>query len=647
MLKVMRRSFQHLKWILIFVIVVFVAFIFVDWGMGRSGGARTGNGDVASVHGDPITSVDFDRQYRQAEERYRQMYRGNWSPALARAMDLPNQVLNGMIERKMLLEAAHRTGVRVSDEELAEKIQGMAPFQKNGQFVGAAEYASVLASYGMTVDQFERGYREDMMMDKYAALVGASLVIPEDRLKSQWEAQNEKAKIEYVLIPSGKLAPAASGAPSDAELKSFFDQNRELFRQPERRKLKYLIVEEAKLREKMKPSPADIQAYYDAHADEFPSPERVHAAHVLIKAGKDATPAQDAAAKKKAEDVAARARKGEDFALLARTYSEDAGSKAQGGDLPPFARGAMVKPFEEAAFAMAPGEIRGPVKSDFGYHVIKMIAKLPAGKQSVADATPRIVAALSRDQIKNAENRRAEALVKAIGKNASDEDLRKLAGDEVSFDATDWVTPQGAVPGLGYAQGFLKAAFAQPKGEVSRQAIPTPRGPAIVKVTDVKPAGIPEFEEVRTKVAAEMTKRKSEEQERASAAPLAAELRAGATLEKIGARYQADVQKPEAFGKGAPVPNLGAAPAVTEAVFRTPVGQYGDPVVVSGKGVVLFRVDTRNDFDASAFAIQRPKLAETARQQEAQKLIQAELNRRRAQEKIVVNEDVLKKYAQG
>jgi len=144
-----------------------------------------------------------------------------------------------------------------------------------------------------------------------------------------------------------------------------------------------------------------------------------------------------------------------------------------------------------------------------------------------------------------------------------------------------------------------------------------------------------------------MTKRKSEEQERASAAPLAAELRAGATLEKIGARYQADVQKPEAFGKGAPVPNLGAAPAVTEAVFRTPVGQYGDPVVVSGKGVVLFRVDTRNDFDASAFAIQRPKLAETARQQEAQKLIQAELNRRRAQEKIVVNEDVLKKYAQG
>lgn len=647
MLKVMRRSFQHLKWILVFVILVFVAFIFVDWGMGRSGGARTGSSDIASVHGDPITAVDFDRQYRQAEERYRQMYRGNWSPALARAMDLPNQVLNGMVERKMLLEAAHRTGVRVPDAELAEKIQAMAPFQKNGQFVGAAEYASVLASYGMTVEQFERGFREDLMMDKYSALVAASLVIPDARLKSQWEAQNEKAKIEYVLLPAGRLSAAPAAASADAELKTFYDQNRELFREPERRKIKYLLVEESKVREKLKPSPAEIQAYYAAHPDKFEVAERVRAAHVLIKAGKDATPAQDAAARKKAEDVAARARKGEDFGELAKTFSEDPGSKAQGGELPPFGHGAMVKPFEDAVFSMAPGEIRGPVRSDFGYHVIKLVAKLPAGKQPLSEATPKIYAALTQDQVKAAENRKAETLEKSISRNASDEDLRKLADDVVSFDATDWVTAQGTVPGLGYAPGLLKAAFAMPKGEVSRQATPTPRGPAIVKVTDVKAAGIPDFSEIKPKVALEYAKRKAEERERTAAAPLVAELRGGATLDQVAARYKAEVQKPAEFGKGAPVPNLGAAPALTEEVFRTAGGQYGEPVVVSGRGIVLFRVVSRNDFDPSAFALQKPKLAETARQQEAQKLIQAELNRRRAQEKVVVNEDALKKYAQG
>jgi peptidyl-prolyl cis-trans isomerase D len=646
MLKVMRRSFQHLKWVLWFVVIVFVAFIFVDWGMGRVRGDRSTSGEIASVHGEPITAVDFDRQYKQTEDRYRQMYKGNWSPALARAMDLPNQVLNGMIERRMLLDAAQRSGMRVSDEELAEKLQSMPAFQRNGQFVGASEYAGVLASYGLTVEQFERGYREDMLIEKFNALVAASLVVPDERLKSQFESQSERAKIEYVLIPPAKPASAAA-APSEAELKAFYDQNKELFRQPERRKLKYLLVEQAKLREKLKPTPAEIQAYYDAHADEFPVPERVHAAHILVKVDKDATPAQDAAARKKAEDLVARAKKGEDFGDLARKNSEDPGSKAQGGDMPPFGRGQMVPPFEQAAFSMSPGEIRGPVKSDFGYHVIKLLAKLPAGKQTLAEATPRITSLLTQNQVKDAAERKADALAKAVTKNASDEDLRKLADDVVSFDASDWVAAQGQVPGIGYAPGFLKAAFALKKGEVSPQPIPTPRGPAIVKVADVKPPGIAEFSEARARVTAELTRRRNDERELARTAPVVAELRGGTALPAVAKRFETEVQTPAEFGKGAPIGTLGSSPALSDAVFKTPSGQYGDPVALPGKGIVIFHVVSKTDFDPAGFAAQKGKLAETARQQEAQKLIQADLARRRAQEKVVVNDELLKRYTQG
>ncbi len=647
MLKVMRRSFQHLKWILWFVVIVFVAFIFVDWGMGRVRSDGTPSGEIASIHGEPITAVEFDRQYKQTEDRYRQMYKGNWSPALARAMDLPNQVLNGMIERRLLLESAQRSGLRVSDDELAEKIQSMPAFQRNGQFIGAAEYTNVLASYGLTVEQFEHGYREDMLIEKFNALVAASLVVPDERLKSQFESQSEKARIEYVLIPSAKLASSAAAAPSEAELKAFYEQNRELFREPERRKLKYLLVEQAKLREKLKPSPAEIQAYYDAHADEFPVPERVHAAHILVKVAKDAAPAQDAAARKKAEDLVARAKKGEDFGELARKNSEDPGSKDQGGDLPPFGRGQMVPPFEQAAFSMAPGEVRGPVKSDFGYHVIKLLAKLPAGKQTLAEATPRITSLLTQTQVKDAAERKADSLAKSAGRNASDEELRKLADDVVSFDATDWVAAQGQVPGIGYAPGFLKAAFALKKGEVSTQPIPTPRGPAIVKVSDIAPPGIAEFSEARAKVAAELARRKTDQEELAKAAPAVAELRGGAALAAVAKKFETDVQTPAEFGKGAPVGTLGSSPALSDAVFKTPAGQYGDPVALPGKGVVIFHVLTKTDFDPAAFSAQKAKLADTARQQEAQKLIQAELARRRAQEKVVINDDLLKRYTQG
>jgi peptidyl-prolyl cis-trans isomerase D len=307
----------------------------------------------------------------------------------------------------------------------------------------------------------------------------------------------------------------------------------------------------------------------------------------------------------------------------------------------------MVPAFEQAAFSMSPGEIRGPVRSDFGYHVIKLLAKLPAGKQTLAEATPRITSLLTQNQVKDAAERKADSLAKAVTKNASDEDLRKLADDVVSFDASDWVAAQGQVPGIGYAPGFLKAAFALKKGEVSPQPIPTPRGPAIVKVADVKPPGIAEFSEARAKVTAELTRRRNDQQELARTAPVVAELRGGTALPAVAKRFETEVQAPTEFGKGAPIGTLGSSPALSDAVFKTPAGQYGDPVALPGKGVVIFHVVSKTDFDPAAFAAQKGKLAETARQQEAQKLIQADLARRRAQEKIVVNDELLKRYTQG
>ncbi len=438
MLKMMRQSFRHLKWILWFVVIVFVAFVFVDWGMGRARGDRATSGEIATVGGDRITAVDFSRQYQQTQERYRQMYKDNWTPALAKALDLPNQVLNGMIERRMLIEAARRSGVRVSDAELSEKIQSLPALQRNGQFIGAREYSNLLAANGMTADQFERDFRDDMMIEKYNRLVSASLIVPDSEVESQFARQSEKAKIDYVLISPDHFEAAA--APTEAELLAAFEKNKERYRQPERRKLKYLLIDETRLREKIRPTPAQIRAYYDSHPDDFPVSDRVHAAHILIKVDRDAKPDVDAAAKKKAEDLAARARKGEDFAKLAEKYSEDPGSKERGGDLGPFARGSMVKAFEDAAFSMTPGQISDPVRSPFGYHVIKLIEKLPPGKQTFEEAAPKIVATLQESAVKAEEARRSEALEKAVSRNSSDEDLRKLADDVVSFDATDWVT---------------------------------------------------------------------------------------------------------------------------------------------------------------------------------------------------------------
>ncbi len=646
MLKVMRQSFHQLKWTLWAVVIVFVAFIFVDWGMGRTGGTKFSSGEIARVGGDSISEMDFNRQYQTTLDRYRQMYKANWSPSLVKALDLPKQVLNGMIDRRMMLEAARRAGIRVGDAELSEKIRALSAFRdKSGGFIGAAAYSGLLAANGYTVEEFERQMREDLILEKYNRLVSESLVIPDSALQDQFARQNEKAKIDYVLLSPDKFGAASE--PTDADLLAYFNKNRERFRQPERRKLKYLLVEDAKLREKARPTPQQIASYYAAHSEDYKAGERVHAAHILIKLDQNATAAQDAAAKKKAEEVLARARKGEDFAALARQFSEDPGSKDKGGDLGAFGRGQMVKPFEDAAFSMAPGEIRGPVKSDFGYHIIKLIEKIPAGKQSLEEATPRITMQLTQENIQAMEARKTEKLQKAVRRNSSDEDLRKLADDVVTFNASDWVTARDVVPGLGYSQDLLKVAFQLKKGDVSTTVIKTQSGPAIVKVVDIKPPGLPDFSEVKAKVAADYRAEKLKERTLEGARPIATELAAGGSLEDVAKKFGVTVQSPAEFNRGASIPALGASEELSDAIFKTPAGKTGGPVALGARGVVFFRVASKVDFDPAAFAAQKEQLRATVRQQEAQKLIQADLDRERQQEKVTVNEDSLKRYSQG
>lgn len=642
MLKMMREGFKHLKWILWFTILIFVAFVFVDWGMGRVRGEKMDPGTVASVGGDRLATVDFSRELQQQQDRYRQMYKDRWTPAMQKALDLPDQVLSGMIQRRLMLTLALRNGVRISDRELAEKIQSDPNFQQNGKFIGAENYTNLLSANGFTPDQFEQSYRQDLMIQKFENLVCAGILVPDGAVRRMFEQQNDRARIDYLLIPQTQLATVA--APTDAELLTFFNQNKERFRQPERRKLKYLLVQQDRLRQELKPSLAEITAYYNAHQQEFAAPERVHAAHILIKLPANATAAEDAAARKKALAVLARAKAGDDFAGLAREYSDDPGSKASGGDLGVFGRGQMIKPFEDAAFGMTPGEVTGPVKTQFGYHIIKLIEKIPAGEQTLAEATPRIVTELTQATVPAAENRRVETMEKKISASSNDADLRKLTDDVVSFNATDWVTENGTVPGLSDAGTFLKTAFALKKGEVTTTPVGTSRGAAFIKVEDIRAPGIPDFGEVKEQVAQGYMREKTAEQTQAAAAPLAQALKSGATLADIAKKYNVTVQTPAEFSRGGAISGLGRTQALMEAIFAAAPGTTGGPVVISGRGAVLFKVDSRTEAPAALYDAQKEKIRLTLAQQEGQRLIQAELQRMQGAEKIEVNTELMKRF---
>src|SRR5262245_20127325 len=604
MLKTMRNSFHHLKWTLFLVIAVFILG-FVFWS-GSSSDPNKGGQIVARVGSERITAVEFDRQYRAQVERYRQMYQGNFSPELERALDLPRNVLDSMIERMLRLEAAKKLDLHVSDQELAQKIVTLPFFQEDGHFIGREKYEKMLRSNGILPERFEAEPREDMLLEKYSGLIKASVVVPDSELEREFAARNDKATIEYILVPSARLTSNAQ--PTEADLQTYLDKHKDRYRAPVQRKLKYLLIDRVRVRAKVTPTDAEIREAYEQRKDTFNAPEQVNAAHILIKS--EGSGEADAAARAKAEALAAKAKApGADFARLANGNTEGPSGKTTGGKLPPFAHGQMVPEFEQAAFSMAPGEIRGPIKTQFGYHIIKVDSKIPARTRTLEEVRGAIVSELTEKQTTAEMDRLSRELPEKLKgmRSASDDDLRKLQSDSVTYNTTEWTARGDSIPGIGANQKFAEEAWGTPLQKISITPVTTGRGVAFVRPSEERAAGLPPFAELKPRIEAEWKAERREKDALAQLEPAAKELASGTTLASLGTRYGTDVKTTTEFGPSGPVPELGAAPELAAAVFRTAQGQAGPPVAVP-TGFVLFRVLTRTEASRDSFESQKEQL---------------------------------------
>jgi len=646
MLKTFRENFKHLKWVLWLVIAVFVIFVFVDWGMGSSRGGG-GVDFAAKVGSSKITEVEFRREYVQAEERYRQMYGQSFSPELARAMKLPSQVLNSLVDRRLLRAEAERLGLSVSDAEVTARIlkmrdqQGNLLFVKDGAFVGEVIYRRMLAGANLSPEGFEADTREQALMEKLNRFVSESAFVGEDELKADFEGRTVKAKIAYVLIPAPALSPDSI---PDAEAEAQFKKSPADYPLPERRKAKYLLVESAQLRAEAarKVTDADIAAEYSKNLDTYRKSEEVTVRHILYKA--DGTPASDAAARAKGESAVKRLKGGADFAALAKAESEDPGSKGSGGELGSISRGRMVKEFEDAAFGAAQGDIVGPVKSPFGFHVLQVTARSAERVQPLFEVSASIRGRLEETRAGDEARRLARDLadrVGKLGKNPSDDDLRKLTRPGVTFNETELLARADAPAGIGPNPSFMQLLFELPVGQVS-EPVATARGEAILKPVEVKAAGPAAFADVKARVKADLVKKKQEETALAAAR---AAMTPGASLEDVAKTAGVKVETPEAFPKAGPVPGLGTSKALLDVAFSAAAGETKGPVWVADRGAAVLRVLQVTPFDAEAFAKQKDGALDRLRQQKSGRLFQSLVQRLRTEARIEVNKELLARFS--
>lgn len=359
---------QHAQGWFAWAIIIMVAIPFALWGIHQYDGGG-GSVNVATVNGKEISVDDFQRAYQQQRSRIQSALGKSFDPSLINDKELKKSVLDNLIEREALLQGAHDAGMRISPVQVGEEIRAIPQLQTDGKF-DSELYQRLVRAQGLSVGGFEHVMGEDLLVQQLSSGITGSAFVTKEELDALLRIKLQQRDIGYVVVPASAYLGEVS--VDDKAVEQYYKDNPDRFRVPEEASVDYLELSVDQLSQGVTASEDELRERYQERAANFTTPEERHARHILIPVASDAPPAQVEAAKKKAEDLLARIRKGESFAELAKQYSQDPGSAKQGGDLGFFGRGAMDKAFEQAAFSLKPGEVSEPVRSTFGLHLIKL-----------------------------------------------------------------------------------------------------------------------------------------------------------------------------------------------------------------------------------------------------------------------------------
>jgi peptidyl-prolyl cis-trans isomerase D len=595
MLDRMRRHRNWLKWSLALVVLAFIALYFpsfIDTGNGTT--IASSSDVVASVNGKDIKGVDFQRRYQSQIQAYQQQYGGGVNEQLLRQLGIDQQILQQMVDEQAALTEAERQGIKVSDEELAQQIFSIPGLQENGRFIGEQKYEQLLAAQQppMTKAEFEENLRRSMMIDKLRAALTDWMAVSDPDLEREYKNRNEKAKLQVVALTADKFRDKVT--VTDADIASYYDAHKAEYRKGEQRKIRYLLIDRDQLRAKTTISPQDVENYYNSNVQQFQTPEQVRASHILLKTdGKN-----EADVRKQAEDILKQAKApGADFAALAKKYSEDDGSKENGGDLDYFPKGRMVPEFEQAAFSMQPGQISDLVKSQFGFHIIKVVDHKPASTRSLDEVRAQIQETLSNQRVDQQITDRTRDLDARITKPSDLDTIAKESG--VTVAESGFFARDEPVPGLGPAPELVNAAFTQKDGTVSN-ALQSPRGPVYLTVTGKKDPYVPQLSEVKDRVRDDVIKIRAAELSKQKAGEVASTLRSAKDFAAAAKAQGLEAKDTQLITRGSPLPDIGVSPDADKAAFTLPVGSVSDPIATPS-GTVIVRVAERQDVTPQAF----------------------------------------------
>lgn len=588
----------------ILVLLIFPSFVF----FGIQGYSRFTDGtnrSVAKVGGQSITQAEWDSAHRAQAERIQRQMPGV-DPKLFDRPEFRRETLEQLVRERVMLTAAAKLNLATTDERL-QRIFATDPqfaFLRNPD---GSVNRDVLAAQGMSSEQLAARLRHDLTVRQVMLGVAGSALAPQTSADAAFDALLQQREVQVQRFAAADYLSKVN--PTDAEIKAYYDDpaHKSQFMTPESASIEYLVLDLEAIKKTLSVADDELRKYYDENIARFSTPQERRASHILVKADKSAPADEKARAKAKAQSLLDQVRKNPaSFAELAKKNSDDPGSAGRGGDLDYFGRGAMVKPFEDAAFALKPGEISDVVETDFGYHVIKLDA-VRGGEKKPFEAVRAQVEGEVKAQL--AQRRYAEAAEQFSNLVYEQSDSLKPAADKLKLDvrtATVARTPAPGASGALASAKLLDAIFGNETLRNKRNTEAVEVGPsqmASARVVQHMPAAMKPLDSVKAQIRDTLARRQAAALARRDGEARVAALKSGADAAGLSA--------PQVVSRARPGPVPGA---VVDAALKADATQL--PVVagvtLGDEGYAVVRVTKVLGRDPSA--VDAPR----ARQQYAQ-----------------------------
>lgn len=541
-----------------------IILVFVFWGVGSLRDSNT-SGVIAKVNGVGILGMDFAQNMRQAEESIRRNSPGITSEQL-KQMQLGRQVLQQMIIENLLQQEAARLDITVSPLQLRQAIAQIPVFQnEQGQFDPEA-YKRVLAAQRQNMGRFEENIRKGLLEQNLRRDVSAAAWISPEDARAFFNFAQEKRDVEYVFFPASDFAQSE---PAEDALKAWYESNRQAFAIPARVDVEYILARPADLIKQDAISAEAVKTWYEHNQSRFGVPARAQVRHILLRLEPKASAEDVQKVAARMESIVAELKKGGDFAALAAKYSEDEMTAAKGGELGWIKQGDTVPPFNDAAFALQPGKVSAPVRTDFGMHLIQLEAKEDAKVAPLAEVEGDIRKTLAEQQ--------------------GAEKIREVMDTLIEANILGKPLAEAAAPlGLSVKQSGLLSAFELQKAlslkdKETQLLMNTPAGSPIdtaleagdngfvvVRVKNAVPASTRPYEEVKGEIAVTLKER----QARVDALKAATDVRKAMSGNALPPALAAKAKQVAEVGRGDSLPVLGQQPEMLAALFNAAPAEW-------------------------------------------------------------------------